>query len=372
VLNGATWTIATLALGAGVLALDSRGRVTLVNRSAMNLLHAEREQIIGERIEEAVPELSPLVTAALVSGEAAGQISITRGQVTRTLTVRVSREPSVEESRSIVVTFDDITELVSAQRMSAWADIARRIAHEIKNPLTPIQLSAERLRRKYRASVSDPEIFEQCTDTIVRQVTDIGRMVDEFSSFARMPQAVMAEEKANEIAREAVFLQRVANPEITFELEGDDTPLDLYCDRRLVTQALTNVLKNATEAIAARRESCGDPDFKGHIQLRLIETSDAIVIEVEDNGCGLPREKRHQLAEPYVTTRAKGTGLGLAIVKKVMEDHRGVLSLNDASHGEGASTGAIVALKFYKRTLEDSGRDDTSVEEPLEGIAHGA
>ena len=362
-------------ISAGVLALDSRGRITLFNRSAMTLLHAERDEIVGERIEEAVPELAPLVNTALLTGESAGQITVNRSGATRTLTARVSREPSVEESRSIVITFDDITDLVSAQRMSAWADIARRIAHEIKNPLTPIQLSAERLRRKYGATVNDPEIFEQCTDTIVRQVTDIGRMVDEFSSFARMPQAVMASEQVNEILREATFLQRVANPDITFELIGDDQSIALICDRRLLTQALTNIIKNATEAIAARREQANDPDYKGHIRLQLIETPDCVCIEVEDNGCGLPREQRHRLAEPYVTTRAKGTGLGLAIVKKIMEDHRGILLLQDAT-ADGRTpidaSGAVVTLKFYKKAFEDNERDGDEVEKPLEGVAHGA
>lgn len=358
-------------VSAGVLALDSRGRITLVNQSAINLLGAARDEIIGERIEVAVPELSALVKLAQASGEAGGQISIGRDETTRTLTVRVSRERSVEESRSIVITFDDITDLVSAQRMSAWADIARRIAHEIKNPLTPIQLSAERLRRKYRTSVNDPEIFEHCTDTIVRQVTDIGRMVDEFSAFARMPQATMAIEDVNEIVREAVFLQRVANPDVTFALDGDEHPLTAYCDRRLVTQALTNILKNATEAIATRREHVEGSQEQGWIAVHLYDETDCITIAIEDNGCGLPRDKRHQLAEPYVTTRAKGTGLGLAIVKKIMEDHHGVLTLEDASDrldGERPRSGAIVKLRFHKKPfVEDANEHREHIEEPVEG-----
>lgn len=357
---------------AGVLGLDSQLRLTLANRSALTLLDATQEDLIGHRIEEAVPELAALVRGAITSAEGFGhaQIDLTRGGRQRHLTVRVSRETSAGESRSVVVTFDDITNLVAAQRMSAWADVARRIAHEIKNPLTPIQLSAERLRRKYRAAVADPEIFDQCTQTIIRQVADIGRMADEFSSFARMPTPAMAQEDLGELVREAVFLQRVAHPDITFEFAGMNSPCPLVCDRRLVTQALINILKNAAEAIQTRRDKEGDPTLKGVITLHLNPSSDHVDLDVVDNGCGLPADKRHQLTEPYMTTRAKGTGLGLAIVKKVMEDHAGSLMLEDApspDDGEAQHAGALVRLRFptQKRTLEQ----DNEAKEPA---LHGA
>jgi two-component system nitrogen regulation sensor histidine kinase NtrY len=218
--------------------------------------------------------------------------------------------------------------------------VARRIAHEIKNPLTPIQLSAERLKRKYASEIStDPEVFQQCTDTIVRQVGDIGRMVDEFSSFARMPAPVMRRENAQELLQQAVFLQRVANPAITFSTDAPKAPLWFESDGRLVAQALTNVIKNAGEGIAARIAR-GD-DEPGKIMIALLPPDKdkggaSFAFRVTDNGIGLPPEHRHRLTEPYVTTRAKGTGLGLAIVRKIMEDHGGEITLADAESGEGA------------------------------------
>jgi two-component system, NtrC family, nitrogen regulation sensor histidine kinase NtrY len=238
-----------------------------------------------------------------------------------------------------VLTFDDITQLVSAQRNSAWSDIARRIAHEIKNPLTPIQLSAERLKRKYLKEIkTDKHVFEQCTDTIIRQVGDLGRIVDEFSSFARMPSAVPEMNNLNEMVREATVLQRVTSSDIDIEFALDNALKPFKFDRRLLTQAVTNLVKNAREAIESRDAGSA----RGHILIATGFVNAAPFIRVTDNGIGLPQENRGRLAEPYMTTREKGTGLGLAIVKRIMEEHGGVLRLTDAPSGHGAS----VTLEF--------------------------
>ncbi|MDO8397007.1 MAG: ATP-binding protein, partial [Bradyrhizobium sp.] len=242
------------------------------------------------------------------------------------------------------ITLDDITELVSAQRTSAWGDVARRIAHEIKNPLTPIQLSAERIRRKFgKVITEDKAIFEQCTDTIVRQVDDIRRMVDEFSRFARMPKPVMEGEDVADTVRQAVFLMRVGNPDIDFEAEIKNDPMRAQFDRRLISQALTNIIKNASEAIeAVPAEELG----KGKIEVVAAIEGDDIVIDVIDNGIGLPKVARARLLEPYVTTRSKGTGLGLAIVGRVLEDHGGKIELHDAADIRPGQRGAWMRLRF--------------------------
>jgi two-component system nitrogen regulation sensor histidine kinase NtrY len=242
-----------------------------------------------------------------------------------------------------VVTLDDITELVSAQRTSAWADVARRIAHEIKNPLTPIQLSAERLRRKYgKVIVEDRAIFEQCTDTIVRQVDDIRRMVDEFSRFARMPKPVMQPEDVADTVRQVVFLMRVGHPDVEIDLSISEDPMPARFDRRLVSQGLTNIIKNGTEAISALPDGAG----KGRIVVTATHEGEQINIDVVDNGIGLPAENRSRLLEPYVTTREKGTGLGLAIVGKILEEHGGGIELHDAADRIAGQRGAWVRLHF--------------------------
>jgi two-component system nitrogen regulation sensor histidine kinase NtrY len=244
-----------------------------------------------------------------------------------------------------VVTFDDVTDLMSAQRMAAWGDVARRIAHEIKNPLTPIQLSAERLRRRYLKQIKDdPETFSTCTDTIIRQVGDIGRMVDEFSSFARMPRPTVQPEDAKELCQQALFLQRNGNSGIQYHSTLPDHPVPLICDRRQVSQVLTNILKNAGEAIEGR---AGENLPPGEISLVLKDDGATVSIVVEDNGKGLPQEGRDRLTEPYMTTRSKGTGLGLAIVKKIMEDHGGLLKLEDREGG-----GARISLVFRRDAKE--------------------
>jgi len=355
--NRTRFTEAVLSgVSAGVVGLDGKGRADVFNRSALTLLSVTRDDLFGVELAQVVPEIRELIEQAMGSGEVRVQshVDVLREGKTRNLNVTVTRERSGEEEAGYVVTFDDITDLISAQRTSAWADVARRIAHEIKNPLTPIQLSAERLRRKYKKEIStDPEIFEQCTQTIIRQVGDIGRMVDEFSSFARMPQPVMGQEDICELIKHAVFLQRVANPQITYAMLIPETAPFVDCDGRLVSQALTNVLKNAGEAVHARFGIDGEDHQLadgGRIEIRMVEDAGRVSVEVADNGTGLPKEDRNRLTEPYVTKRVKGTGLGLAIVKKIMEDHKGSLSLEDAPKtdetGAPRETGALVRLSF--------------------------
>jgi two-component system, NtrC family, nitrogen regulation sensor histidine kinase NtrY len=349
-------------VSAGVIGLDALGRIHLPNRSASVLLATDLPRSIGLSLGKVVPEMAVLFEEATRRPErlAQSQIELIRHHRSSTFLVRIAAEREEGEVKGYIVTFDDITELVSAQRKAAWADVARRIAHEIKNPLTPIQLSAERLKRKYsRQIVTDPEIFRDCTDTIIRHVADIGRMVDEFSSFARMPAPMMKDEDIVELVRQAVFLQRTSTPEIRFTVDVPER-VRLDCDARQVSQALFNLLKNAAESIEGR-DGAAAP---GEIAVRVSATPGQVVIAVEDNGRGLPREGRERLTEPYVTTRAKGTGLGLAIVKKIMEDHHGELSLEDRDGG-----GARVRLVF------SLGAPIATEEEklvPMKAAAHGA
>jgi two-component system nitrogen regulation sensor histidine kinase NtrY len=282
---------------------------------------------------------------ARASGLAEGQVTFKAGKKDRNFIVRVTTERSEDAEHGHVVTFDDITELVSAQRNSAWADIARRIAHEIKNPLTPIQLSAERLRRKYGREIqTDKQVFEQCTDTIIRQVGDIGRMVDEFSSFARMPSAVLELQDLISVVKEATVLQRVSSADVAIDVDTPETPVMFPFDRRLVTQAVTNLVKNAREAIEARQST--QPEPQGRILVEAAVENDTPFIRVTDNGVGLPKENRHRLTEPYMTTREKGTGLGLAIVKRIMEEHKGRLVLEDSPDEFAGGLGARITLYF--------------------------
>jgi two-component system nitrogen regulation sensor histidine kinase NtrY len=326
-----------LGVSAGVIGLDPEGRVSAVNHQAALLLNLTPAETFGRPLENIAPELEPVASrAAHHGGEAEADIDVVRGGDSRRLRVRASHS-----AEGLVLTFDDITRLVAAQRNAAWKDVARRIAHEIKNPLTPIQLSAERLRRKYRKEiVSDPEIFDRCTDTIVRQVGDIGRMVDEFSAFARMPAPMFAQHDAAELLRAAAFAQRVADPGVIIDVVEPAEPVTLVCDGRIVGQALANVLKNAGEAIAARQAR--SPGEVGRIHARLIARRERLDFEIEDNGVGLPAKDRDRLTEPYVTTREKGTGLGLAIVERILEDHGGQLTMTDARD----KPGALVVLSF--------------------------
>ena len=309
---------------AGVVALDEKQHILLVNRSAEALLEPEGQEIEGRTLGEVSDELGEFM-----AGEAReANVTIAAEGEQRTLAVK-----RVRYADGWVLTFDDITEQLSDQRRAAWSDIARRIAHEIKNPLTPIQLAAERLQRRYGKEVTtEPETFERLTGTIVRQVGDLRRMVDEFSNFARMPKPVFREENIHDIARAALFLHEVAHPGMTFAIDPPNADIRLVCDRRQLSQALTNVVKNAVEAIETRRNR-GETSFEGDkVEVKVRETGGQVVIDVTDTGIGLP-EERERLTEPYMTTRVRGTGLGLAIVKKIVEEHMGEIAFLDRAGG---------------------------------------
>jgi two-component system nitrogen regulation sensor histidine kinase NtrY len=332
-------------VSAGVLGLDADGVITLANRSAVELLGMSMDSLVGKPLDIAVPEFGALLAQSQRQGKKPMQqnVAVIRDGSERNYAVRVTRESAGEIDDGLVLTFDDVSELVVAQRTSAWADVARRIAHEIKNPLTPIQLSAERIRRKYGDSITqDREIFDRCTDTIIRHVGDIGRMVDEFSSFARMPTPVIEDHDLNELVKEAVILFQMSNSDIAYVMDIPKTPITVQCDRRLVTQAVTNLVKNAGEAIASAQAN--GVRRQPRIAVSVRDEGYRALIEVVDNGCGLPKENRHRLIEPYVTTRAKGTGLGLAIVQRITEQHGGALELDDAVAEDGSVQGAVVRI----------------------------
>ena len=359
---------------AGVVGVEADSTVSLVNRSAETLLRTKEAGLTGKTLAKAIPEFGPLLKRAQKQGRRllTDQITFRRKGAERIFAVRVTSEGAGKDAEGHVVTFDDITELVSAQRSTAWADVARRIAHEIKNPLTPIQLSAERIRRKYGDSITkDREVFDQCTDTIIRQVSDIGRMVDEFSAFARMPKPVMERHDVREIVREAVFLFQVSRPEIEFELSLPAEPVILLSDQRLLTQAVTNLVKNGSEAIDTAVEADPARAGKGHIVTKVRIKGDRVQITVIDNGCGLPKENRQRLVEPYMTTRTKGTGLGLAIVQRITEQHGGTLNLADAPKRNGKIEGASVRMDLPIGD-QDSARDAEATDEPGESIQAGA
>lgn len=329
-------------VSAGVIGVDKNGHITLMNRSAAFLLDLSSEDVVGEPLMDVVPVLVPVIEASerrSDPGEFQIDLPSDDGAIIN-LNVRASRD----EDEGLVITFDDVSRLVAAQRNAAWRDVARRIAHEIKNPLTPIQLSAERLRRKYRDTVEENQLetFDRCVDTIVRQVSDIGRMVDEFSSFARMPAPKMERTDIGDVAQRAVFAQRVASPQIKISMTKTDSPVFTECDGRLATQALANLLKNAAESVSARVDRDGGK-AAGEIQV-IVEARDGFAVaEVIDNGLGWPTPDKNRLTEPYMTTREKGTGLGLAIVRRVMEDHKGRLELDDRNDEQA---GAVVRLAF--------------------------
>lgn len=316
---------------AGIVSVDRDRRVQLINPSAEALLRTSEQDVIGRPLAELAPELDRHLDAE----EGEDVVQIGRDGEVHTLAVK-----RVKAEGGHILTFDDITDQLLDQRRAAWSDVARRIAHEIKNPLTPIQLAAERLQRRYgREIANDPATFEKLTSTIVRQVGDLRRMVDEFSSFAQMPKPVFREEAVGEIARQALFLHEVAHPDIRFMLDLPDPAPTMLCDRRLIAQALTNIVKNAVEAIEQRREEAGAAG-EDRVALGMAVARDELVIVVSDTGIGLPTDRK-RLTEPYMTTRAKGTGLGLAIVKKIVEDHCGHVSFEDADGG-----GTRVRLTF--------------------------
>ena len=345
-----------------VIGVGPDGRITTLNPSAEHLIApgGNAQAMVGETVAGVLPEIAATLAEAQTSQHrlVQGQVQLSRAGRDRLYNVRVTSEPSAKTDKSVVVTLDDITDVLDAQRAAAWGDVARRIAHEIKNPLTPIQLSAERIKRKYGKLITvDKEIFDQCTDTIVRQVDDIKRMVDEFSSFARMPKASLEKDDLSECVRRVLFLMRVAHAEIAFEDHLPDRPVIMRFDRRLLSQALTNIVKNATEGIAAREPQ----DFKGRIIVTMT-VGPNVEIDIVDNGKGFPREQRQRLLEPYMTTRAEGTGLGLPIVAKILEDHGGGLELLDAPGGQGAR----VHLHFPNREAPQ----DAVPEEPALAAAN--
>jgi len=344
---------------AGVIGVDPDGCISILNRSAEKLIGHSEAEVLRRPLADVVPELVTLFDEARSASHrlVQGQITINRNGRERNLSIRVTSERAGDSEQGYVITLDDITDLVTAQRSSAWADIARRIAHEIKNPLTPIQLSAERLRRKYGNAIKeDKVIFEQCTDTIVRQVDDIKRMVDEFSRFARMPKPVIAAEDVADTVRQAAFMMRVAHPDIDIDVETADEAIPARFDRRLISQAVTNIVKNATEAIAAVPTT---ERARGRILVRAGRDGSDVVIDVIDNGTGLPKENRNRLLEPYVTTREKGTGLGLAIVGKILEEHGGKLELFDAPDVAKGGRGAWMRLRFAAAEIAGTEYSDT-------------
>jgi len=333
-------------VSAGVISISREREVTLINLSAQALLRAGDTSAIGQPLSALAPELDRL----LDSGERQAVVQLTSEGDVRTLAVTI-----VGAGNGHVLTFDDITQQLADQRHAAWSDVARRIAHEIKNPLTPIQLAAERLQRRYGAEIDgerDGGTFERLVSTIVRQVGDIRRMIDEFSSFARMPKPRFRRENLVDIARQALFLHEVAHPSIRFSLDAPDPSPTMVCDRRQLGQALTNIIKNACEAIDAQQ---GEGQA-GTIAMTIREADGRLSLDLADDGVGLPAE-RDRLTEPYVTTRAKGTGLGLAIVRRIVEEHMGTISFADRTGG-----GTLVRLDFDLHAL-DTVADDEVAEE---------
>lgn len=361
-------------VSAGIIGLDAFGAVTLVNARACQMLEKSEFELMGERMESVLPEIAPTMEKARSArrGQVRDQIQLGNETDRRIYQIQLTREGSITESKGYVITFDDITELESAQRTSAWADVARRIAHEIKNPLTPIQLSAERLRRRYGGKLEDDrEVFDKCINTIVRQVGDIGRMVDEFSAFARMPEAAPEMADLSDTVRQAVFLESVRLPEVEILTDLPDDAIYAWFDTRLVSQTLTNLIKNAVEAFEGIETKPGSqPIIKVEAH---IEGNNAHV-SVSDNGKGWPKENRQRLLEPYMTTRDKGTGLGLAIVARIIEQHGGIVELIDAEPDEQGRVGACVTFTLplhspnktnEQGTTADSAPPIPQTEEPL-------
>lgn len=350
----------------GIMGLDPKGKITLPNRSASIMLDLSEEELKGSELNDVMPEVSSLFEKIVKANhqEVEDQIVLSRGENVLNLLVRITAELKGRKAEGFVISFDDITEQVEAERTAAWADVARRIAHEIKNPLTPIQLSAERLKRKYSKEIStDPEIFEQCTDTIIRQVGDLRQMVDEFSSFARMPSPIIQTEDLVDITKQATFLMDVGSTDIKISTDFPDHKVEFECDARQIGQALTNVIKNATEAIVDKKDA--------QIEISVVEDENATSIIVSDNGVGMPEGMIDRLTEPYVTTRAKGTGLGLAIVKKIMKDHGGDLVLEN-NKGVGATAKLIFKHSSDTQSVEEADNEIETNSESKIRIVHGA
>ncbi|MEE2954959.1 MAG: PAS domain-containing sensor histidine kinase [Pseudomonadota bacterium] len=340
-------------VSSGVVGLDQTGKVNVLNSSAAELSDTTAVKAIGKNFSELVPETSDLLKQALdnQNQQVNGEIIVKGGLQQKTIQVRISPQKGKETDQGFVVTFDDISELVSAQRKAAWSDVARKIAHEIKNPLTPIQLAAERLQKLYQKKFStNDEIFMGCTETIVRQVRDIGKLVDEFSSFARMPAPIMKEQDIGILCKQSTILFSNAHQKIKFLCKLEKNPTLIICDFQQVSQALTNLLQNAVDSITTKWGQEKENKKSGSVDITIeIKHGEEMILSVIDNGLGLPFEGRDRLIEPYVTTREKGTGLGLAIVTKIMEDHNGKFTLADRKGG-----GAKASLIFpFGRKIED-------------------
>ncbi|KQV81395.1 PAS domain-containing sensor histidine kinase [Rhizobium sp. Root1220] len=337
---------------AAVIGVENDRRVTIVNSSAEALMSLSASDMLGKSLSEIAPEVDQVLTeaASRYRGDFRKQIALVRGGTVRTLSVQVTREEVRDLSESYVITLDDITDLVIAQRSTAWGDVARRIAHEIKNPLTPIQLSAERIQRRYGKQIdqSDRSVFDQCTETIIRQVGDIGRMVDEFSSFARMPKPIKEPSDLRKILHDAVFLREMGNSHVTFGQELGEAPLEGQFDSRMLGQAFGNLIKNAVESIEAVPVDERD-ERKILVRASLEQSRDRFTVDIIDNGRGLPVENRHSILEPYTTMRDKGTGLGLAIVKKIIEEHGGQLELHDAPSDFDRGRGAMIRVHLPRQ-----------------------
>ena len=335
----------------GVIVLDPEGNVNFTNNSAKTLLSRDNKKVIKNKFTDIFPELNPLFKQLKTSGNSnmQSEIKLVRSGRLENFLVRLATMNEEERLKGYVVAFDDITDLASAQRSAAWGDVARRIAHEIKNPLTPIQLSAERIIRKFSPLLdNDAEELQQMVKVITRQTDDIRRIVDEFSKFARMPELKRKNEDLCALVSSIITLQRAGQPTVSINFSIPDNPIVLSIDATLINQAITNILKNAGEAIETRKSKHARLKAEGVINVQIKENAEIIKIKISDNGIGLPQD-RSRLFEPYVTTREKGTGLGLAIVKKIVEEHGGVLKLEDSAPFEnGNIIGALVSIDLPK------------------------
>ncbi|ACM36523.1 ATP-binding protein [Agrobacterium vitis] len=356
---------------AAVIGVEDDGRITIVNPSAELFLARGADQLLGEKLETVAPEINTVFAEAGLRhrGDFRKQINLVRSGKERTLSVQVTREETRNATESYVITLDDITDLVIAQRSTAWADVARRIAHEIKNPLTPIQLSAERLKRRFGKQIAseDRQVFDQCTDTIVRQVEDIGRMVDEFSSFARMPKPTKQPADLRDVLKDAIFLREMGHSECEFIRDVGELPLEGSFDARMLAQAFGNLIKNAVEAIEAVPSDAEKLPGRVWIRAATDEGRDGFVVDIIDNGKGLPVDNRHRILEPYMTMREKGTGLGLAIVKKIIEEHGGQLELHDAPAEFDGGRGAMIRVVLPRQ----AGAASAATEEHDKEAAYG-
>lgn len=350
-------------VSAGVIGLDAEYSINIANKFARSMLGLTDEEIVGRNLCELIPEVGDLLNQAL-EGQVQSQLQITRDAKTYTLLLRISVEREDDKLVGYIMTFDDITLLMNAQRKAAWSDVARRIAHEIKNPLTPIQLSAERLKKRYSPQIlEDNETFQRYIDTISRQVSYIGEMVREFSEFARMPEAVLERHNLDDLCEEAIFLQRTAHPEIQFNFVPAEEKSYIHCDSSQISQILTNLLLNSMDSLEVVKEQ--NPDHLGKINVEIESVKDHIVVLVDDNGEGFPELGREKLLEPYVTERAKGTGLGLAIVRRIIEAHNGTIALEDAPGG-----GARIRLVFPKGPVQSLHQDEIGLGQPLKMVSN--